>query len=127
MENMYYLYCGRLQQAIDENHKWAETFGPRKKNRLERAMQRRLEQFNLCGFIVHENRERKEDNSEQHEISILGRWPWDYPKYNTDRTTLRKWEGTKKFHNLMWDMQKYYEDKTWQLFKKNRLYLPISI
>jgi hypothetical protein len=121
MENIYYLYCGRLQQALDENRKWAETFGPQKQDRVERAVQRRLEQFNLRGFFVQENREGEENNSKQQEISILGRWPWDYPKYNTDKTTLRKWKGTKKFHDLMWDMQKYYEDKTWQLFKEKEI------
>jgi hypothetical protein len=51
----------------------------------------------------------------------IGRWPWDYPKYSTVKTTLRTWEGTKKFHDLMWDMQKYYEDKTWQLFKEKEI------
>jgi hypothetical protein len=121
MENLYYLYNGRSQREANEQRKWAETFGPRKQDRVERAVQRRLEQFNLRGFIVQENREGEEDNSKQQEISILGRWPWDYPKYNTDKTTLRKWEGTKKFHDLMWDMQKYYEDKTWQLFKEKEI------
>jgi hypothetical protein len=29
----------------------------------------------------------------------LGKWPWDYPKYES--TNLRRWEGTRKFHDLM--------------------------
>ena len=121
MENMYYLYCGRLQQDIDEKRKWAETFGPRKQDRIERAVQRRLEQFNLRGFYVQGSIGGEEENPKQQEIPALGKWPWDYPRYDTDRTTLRKWEGTKRFHDLMWNMQKYYEDKTWQLFKKKEI------
>jgi hypothetical protein len=49
---MYYLYCGRLQQTIDKNRKWTETFGPRKQDRIERSVQRRFEQFNIRGFFV---------------------------------------------------------------------------
>jgi hypothetical protein len=124
MENLFYLYNGRSQREAtqaNEQRKWAETFGPRKQDRVERSVQRRLEQFNLRGLIVQGSEEREEDNSEQQGILTVGRWPWDYPKYNTDKTTLRTWEGMKKFHDLMWDMQKYYEDKTWQLFKEKEI------
>ena len=56
--------------------------------------------------------EGEEENFKQQGNLDLGKWPWDYPKYNTNKTTLKEWEGTKKFHDLMWDMQKFYEDKT---------------
>ena len=121
MENMYYLYCGRLQQEMSERRKWEETFGPRKQDRIERAVQRRLEQFNLRGFYVQGSEGGEEDNSKHQEISVLGRWPWDYPKYDTSRTTLKKWEGTRRFHDLMWDMQKMYEDKVWRLHQEREI------
>jgi hypothetical protein len=102
MENMYYRYCGRLQQNINQQRKWAETFGPRKQDRVERSGrkigQQRLKQFNLRGFFVQGQEERE---NEKHDIKTLalGKWPWDYPKYES--TTLRRWEGTRKFHDLM--------------------------
>ena len=42
MENMYHIWAGILQQDIDDEREWAETYGPQKQNRLEKAMQRRL-------------------------------------------------------------------------------------
>ena len=120
MENMYYLYCGRIQQELDEEREGAETFGPRRQNRVERAVQRRLEQFNLRGFYVQIDREG-EENIKQQGILALGKWPWDYPKYDTSKNTLREWEGTRKFHDLMWDMQKFYEDKVWQLYREREI------
>jgi hypothetical protein len=80
MENFFYLYNGRTQREAtqaNEQRKWAETFGPRKQDRIERSVQRRLEQFNLRGFIVQGIEEREEENSEQHGILTVGRWPWD--------------------------------------------------
>ena len=47
-----HIWCGRLQLDIDEEHEWAETYGLRRQNCVERAVQRRLEQFNLRGFYV---------------------------------------------------------------------------
>ena len=114
------MWCGRLQQDIDEEYKLTETFGPRKQNRVERAVERRLEQFNLRGFCVQIDREGG-GNCEQQGDLALGKWPWDYPKYDTSKATLREWEGTKKFHDLMWDMQKFYEDKVWQLYKEREI------
>lgn len=35
---------------------------------------------------------------------------WGLSKYDSSNTTSRKWEGTKKFHDLMCDMQKIYVD-----------------
>ena len=121
MENLYYQYNGRRQQEANERRRWAVTYGPRKQDRIERSVQRRLEQFNLRGFYVQGSIREGEEDSKQQEIPALGKWPWDYPRYNTDKLTLRKWEGAKRFHDLMWDMQKYYEDKTWQLFKKKEI------
>ena len=121
MENMYHIWCKKLQQDIEDERESAETFGPRRQIRVERVVQRRLEQFNLQGFYVQVDREGEEENLKQQEISTIGRWPWDYPKYETSESTLRKWEGTRKFHDLMWDMQKYYDDKIWQLFKEKKL------
>src|SRR5450631_976383 len=115
MENLLYLYNGRSQREAtqaNEQRKWAETFGPRKQDRIERSVQRRLEQFNLRGFIVQGSEEGEEENSEQQGILTVGKWPWDYPRYSSEKTTLRRWEGTRKFHELMWDMQKIYEDRT---------------
>ena len=60
-------------------------------------MQRSLEQFSLRGFYVQVDREGEEENLKQQEIATIGRWPWDYPKYETSKLTLRKWEGTRKF------------------------------
>jgi len=117
---MYHIWCGRIQQELDEEREWAETFGPRRQNRVERAVQRRLEQFNLRGFYVQIDREG-EENIKQQGILALGKWPWDYPKYDTSKTTLREWEGTRKFHDLMWDMQKFYEDKVWQLYREREI------
>lgn len=86
---------------------------------MERAVQRRLEQFNLQGFYVQVDREgEEEENIECQGIPALGKWPWDHPKYDSSKTTLRKWKGTKKFHDLIWDMQKNYEDSVWQLYKE---------
>ena len=122
MENLYYLYNGRRQREANEQRKWAETFGPRKQDRIERAVQRRLEQFNLRGFILQGREEEiEEEELKQQGTLALGRWPWEYPKYDTSKPALRKWEGTKKFHDLMWDMQKIYEDKTWQLYKEREI------
>jgi hypothetical protein len=70
---------------------------------------------------VQGREEREEENSKPHEVLALGKWPWDYPKYNTNGTTSRAWEGTRKFHNLMWDMQKFYEDKVWQLYSEREI------
>ena len=121
MEDMYHIWAGRLQQDIDEEREQAETFGPRRQNRVEIAVQRRLEQFNLRGFYVQINREGEEENIKGQEIPALGKWPWDYPKYDTNPTTLKKWEGTRRFHDLMWDMQKIYEDRIWQLHKEKEI------
>ena len=112
MENMYYRYSERLQRNIDKQRKEAEKFGPRKQDRVERSVQRRLEQFNLRGFFV-QGQEERENEEQDIKTLALGKWPWDYPKY--EGTNLRRWEGTRKFHDLMWDMQKFYEDRTWQL------------
>jgi hypothetical protein len=73
MENMYYLYCGRLQHEIDGKRKWAEAFGPQKQYRIERAVQRRLEQFNLRGFYVQGREEKKKRNSKPQEVLALGK------------------------------------------------------
>ena len=67
------------------------------------------------------HKEEEEENSKQQEMLALGIWPWDYPKYRTSKIALRKWDGTRKFHDLMWDMQKLYEDKIWQLFRENEI------
>ena len=122
MENLYYLDNGRRQREANEQCKWAETFGQRKQDRIERVVQRRLEQFNLRGFILQGREEEiEEENSKQEGILAIGKWLWDYPKYGTSKFALRKWEGTKKFHDLMWDMQKIYEDKIWQLFREKEI------
>ena len=97
------------------------TFGPLKQDHVERAVQQRFEQFNLKGIYAHGIYEEEEDNSKQQEVLALGIWPWDYPKYGTSKTALRKWEGSRKFHDLMWDMQKLYEYKIWQLFRKKEI------
>ena len=47
------------------------------------------------------DREGEEEKLKRHGIPALGKWPWDYPKYDSSEPTLRKWEGTKKFHDLM--------------------------
>ena len=52
---------------------------------------------------------------------VIGKWPWDYPKYNKSEPNSREWEGTRKFHDLMWDMQKFYEDKVWQQFREKEI------
>ena len=121
MENLYYLYNGRRQQEANEQRRWAVTYGPRKQDRIERSVQRRLEQFNLRGFIVQGSEEREEGNSEQQGILAIGKWPWDYPKYNISETISREWEGTRKFHDLMWDMQKFYEDRIWQQYREKEI------
>ena len=59
-----------------------------------------------------------EEKLKQQGIPTLGKCLWDYPKYDTSKVTLREWEGTKRFHDQMWDMQKIYEDKIWQFFKE---------
>ena len=120
MENLYYLHNVRRQREANEQRKWAETFGPRKQDRVERAVQRRLEQFNLRGFIVQGSEEGDEERSEQG-ILAVGKWPWDYPRYDLSEVVSREWEGTRKFHNLMWDMQKIYEDKTWQQYSEKEI------
>ena len=37
------------------------------------------------------------------------------------KTVSKDWEGTRKFHNLMWDMQNIYEDKIWQLYSEREI------
>ena len=111
----------RVQQRNREKHKWEQTFGPRKQDRVERVVQRQLEQYNLKGIYAQGLYEEKEDNSEQQEVLALGVWPWDYPKYGISKIALRKWEGARKFHDLMWDMQKLYEDKVWQLYREKEI------
>ena len=69
---------------------------------------------------MHIDREGEEENLKQG-MPAIGKWPWDYPKYDTSKSTLRKWEATKKFHDLMWDMQNNYEDKIWQLLKEKEI------
>ena len=98
---MYYRWCERLQQNIEEERKSAETFGPRRQNPVERAVQQKLEQFNLRGFYVQVDREKEEERVKRQGISAFVKWPWDYPRCDWSQTTLRKWERTKKFHNLM--------------------------
>ena len=114
------MWCGRFQQDIDEEYKLAETFGPRKQNCVEIAVQQMLKQFNLWGFCVQIDIEVGE-NSKQQGVLALGKWPWDYPEYDTRMSTSREWEGTRKFHDLMWDMQKCYEDKVWQLYSEGEI------
>ena len=50
-DNMYHIWCGQLQQDINEEYELVETFGPRKQNRLERVVQQRLEQLTFEDFI----------------------------------------------------------------------------
>ena len=65
--------------------------------------------------------EGEEENSKQQETLALGKWPWDYLKYDTSNTALRELEGARKFHDLMWDMQKNYEAKIWQFLRKRKV------
>ena len=121
MENLYYLYNGRRQREANEQRKWAKTYGPRKQDRIERVVHRRLEQFNLQGFIVQGSKEREDENSEQQGLLAVGKWSWDYPKYEIGKTLSKEWEGVRKFHDLMWDMQMFYEDNVWQQFREKEI------
>lgn len=49
---------------------------------MERVVQQRLEQFNLRGFYVQVDKEGEDENIKCQETPTLGKWPWDYPKYD---------------------------------------------
>ena len=114
MENMYHIWAGSFQQDIDEEREWAKIYGPWRQNHVERAVQRKLEQFNLRGFYVQVDVENEEEKLKHNGTLALGKWPWGFPKYDSRKTILRKWEG---IHDLIWDMQKIHEDRTWLLYK----------
>ncbi len=121
MENLYYLYNAERQSKALEQRKRTETSGPRKQDRIERSVQRRIEQFNLRGFIVQGSEEGEENSVNQQGVLALGRWPWDYPKYENSKSISREWEGARKFHDLMWNMQNYYEDKVWPIYREREI------
>lgn len=73
--------------------------------------------------------EGEKEDSKQQGIPALGKWPWNYPKYDTSKSTLRKWERTRKFHDMMWGYAKDLRRQNMAIIwgKINRLYLPVSI
>jgi hypothetical protein len=44
-------------------------------------VEQRLEQFNIRGFFV-QGQEEGEDEEQDLKTLALGKWPWDYSKYD---------------------------------------------
>jgi hypothetical protein len=51
----------------------------------------------------------------------VSHWPWEYPKFSWDKNVLPQWEGVKRFHDLMWNMNKVYKKKATKNFIKKQI------
>ena len=47
---------------------------------------------------------------------LVSHWPWEYPEFSWNKKVLTQWEGVKRFHDLMWDMNQVYEKKATKNF-----------
>ena len=52
---------------------------------------------------------------------LVNHWPWEYPKFSSDKKVLTQWEGEKRFHDLMWNMNKVYKKKATKNFIKKQI------
>jgi hypothetical protein len=77
---------------------------------------RKTERSNVKGVYVIDDTIEDIDTKR-----IVSHWPWEYPKFGWDEKVLTQYEGTKRFHDLMWNMHKVYKTKVTKYFIKKQI------
>ena len=105
-----------LRERLGEGSKERQLIGPLEASHIERGILRSIEKTNVKGSYVIDDLVEDIDTEE-----LGSNWPWEYPKFSWDKKVLTQWEGVKRFHDLMWDMNKVYKKKATKNFIKKQI------
>ena len=105
-----------LRERLGEGSKEKHLIGPLEASHIERGILRRIEKTNVKGSYVIDDLVKDIDTK-----GLVSHWPWEYPEFSIEPKVLTQWEGVKRFHDLMWDMNKVYKKKATKNFIKKQI------
>ena len=111
------IHCqDNLQERLQEGSQKKQLIGPLEASHIKRGILRRIEKTNVKGSYVIDDLVKDVDTKR-----LVSHWPWEYLEFSWDKNVLTQWEGVRRFHDLMWNMNKVYKKKATKNFIKKQI------
>ena len=109
------IHCyNNLQERLQDRSKEKQFIEPLNTSYYERRIMLNVEKTNVKRHYMINDIVKGIDTK-----GLVSHWPWEYPKFSRDHKILTQWKGVKRFHDLMWDMNKVYKKTTKNFINKH--------